>query len=105
MKLFNEGSVRYWKNSTLTLVDRTENNNTVDSRWIFKIKDYEFGNLIRNKAGLGAKGFIPNVLEDYNGIFASAARISNCRFLIAFVNKLNPLKHHMNIETVFLMVN
>ena len=67
-----------------------------------KIKNDEFGNPIRYKACLAARGFSQEYLIDYNETFATGARISSFCFIIAFANQFNLLIHHMDVKTAFL---
>ena len=78
------------------------NKNIVDCKWVFAIKNDDFGNPIKYKARLVARGFCQEYLMDYNETFAPVARISSFRFIIAFVNQFNLLIHHMDVKTAFL---
>lgn len=89
-------------NNTWTLVQKPENKNIIDSKWVFTIKNDEFGNPLRYKARLVARGFNQQYLQDYNETFAPVARISSFRFIIAFANQFNLLIHHMDVKTAFL---
>lgn len=63
-------------NKTWTLVEKPENKNIVDCRWIFTIKFDGFGNPIKYKARVVARGFSQKYLEDYDETFAPVARIT-----------------------------
>lgn len=89
-------------NNTWTLVPRPEGRNIVDCKWIFSIKNDEFGKPCRFKARLVARGFSQEYLTDYNETFAPVARISSFRFIICFANQYNLLIHHMDVKTAFL---
>ena len=89
-------------NNTWTLVQKPENKNIVNCKWVFSLKNDEFGNPIKYKARLVAKGFSQKYLIDYNETFAPVARISSFRFLIAFANQNCLLIHHMDVKTAFL---
>ena len=89
-------------NKTWTLVSRPNDRNIVDCKWIFTIKYDEFGNPLRYKARLVARGFSQEYLIDYNETFAPVARISSFRFIVAFANQFNLLIHHMDVKTAFL---
>lgn len=92
-------------NKTWTLVPRPDNKNIVDCKWIFSIKNDEFGKPLRYKARLVARGFSQEYLIDYNETFAPVARIASFRFVIAFANQYNLLVHHMDVKTAFLNGN
>lgn len=89
-------------NNTWTLVSRPENKNIVDCKWVFNVKIDEFGNPIRYKARLVARGFSQKYLTDYDETFAPVARIASFRLIVAFANQFNLLIHHMDVKTAFL---
>ena len=89
-------------NNTWTLVTKLENRNIVDCKWIFTIKNDEFGNPFKYKARVVARCFSQEYLIDYNETFAPVARISSFRFIIAYANQFNLMVHHMDIKSAFL---
>ena len=88
-------------NKTWTLVKRPGNINIVDCKWVFNIKNDEFGNPSKYKARLVARGFSQKYLVDYNETFAPVARIASFRFVIAFANQFVLIIHHMDVKTAF----
>ena len=78
-------------NNTWTLVQRLDNRNIVDCKWVFTIKNDEFGNPVKYKARLVARGFSQEYLVYYSETFAPIARIASFRFIIAFANQFNLL--------------
>lgn len=89
-------------NKTWTLVQRPDNRNIVDCKWVFTIKNHEFGNPVKYKARLVARGFSQEYLFNYCETFAPVARIASFRFIIAFANQFSLLVHHMDVKTAFL---
>lgn len=89
-------------NNTWTFVQRPTDKNIVDCKWVFTLKTNEFGNPIRYKARLVARGFSQQYLIDYNETFAPIARIASFRFILALANQYNLLIHHMDVVTAFL---
>ncbi|CAB3227630.1 unnamed protein product [Arctia plantaginis] len=89
-------------NNTWTLVPRPINKNIIDCKWVFSIKHNEFGEPLKYKARLVARGFSQKYLIDYNETFAPFARISSFRFIIGYANQYNLLVHHMDVKTAFL---
>lgn len=69
------------------------------------IKHDEFGNPLKHKARLVARGFSQEYSTDSNETFAPVARISTFRFLLAYANQLNLLVHHMDVKIAFLNGN
>jgi len=92
----------HFQNNTWSLVHKPENKNIVDCRWVFSIKQDEFGNLVKYKARLVARGFTQEYMTDYDETFAPVARISSFRFLLALSNQYDLMVHHMDVKTAFL---
>ena len=84
------------------MVKKPENKNIIDSKWVFSIKTDEFGNPVRYKARLVARGFSQQYQVDYFETFAPVARISTFRIILALANQFNLLIHHMDVKTAFL---
>jgi len=83
-------------------VQRPDNKNIVDCKWVFSIKQGEFGNLVKYKARLVARGFTQEYMTDYNATFAPVARICRFRFSLALSNQYDLMVHHMDVKTAFL---
>ena len=52
IKAMHEELGKFSQNNIWNLVLRPENSNVIGTKWIFKNKSDEFGNIIRNKARL-----------------------------------------------------
>lgn len=63
--------------NTWSLVTKPDNKNIVDCKWVFTLKNDEFGNPSKYKARLVARGFSQEYLKDYDETFAPVARISS----------------------------
>ena len=110
----NRGDSAYWKkaikqeleshfeNETWTIVNKPENKNVVDSKWVFSIKHDEFGSPTKYKARLVARGFTQEYMLDYEETFAPVARISSLRLILALSNQFDLQVHHMDVKTAFL---
>ena len=70
---------KVWK-----LVPRPQNIKVIDTRWVFRNKLDEEGNVTRNKARLVAKGFSQAERIDYDETFAPVARLEAIRMFLAF---------------------
>ena len=57
IKAMHEELEQISRNNVWTFVPRPKNTNIVGTKWIFKNKSNEFGNIIRNKARLVAQGY------------------------------------------------
>ena len=91
------------ENQTWEIAELPEGRNTIDSKWVFVIKDEISGP--RYKARLVAKGFRQRYGIDYKNTFAPVVRLSTVRILLAFANYRGLLIHQMDVETAFLHGN
>jgi hypothetical protein len=76
--------------------------NVIGTKWVFKNKQGEDGEVVRNKAHLVAQGY--NQVEglDFRKIFAPVARFEVIRILLAFVTSKGFKLYQMNMKSVFL---
>ncbi|WRX24196.1 zinc finger protein [Theobroma cacao] len=73
---------QFTRNRVWSLVPRPSNHPIVGTKWVFRNKVDEQGNVVRNKARLVAKGYNQEEEEgiDYDETFAPVARIEAIRF-------------------------
>ena len=105
LKAINEELFALIENNTWTIVDKPSDKNIIGCKWIFSLKNDEYGNPVKRKARLVAQGFSQRYLIDYNETFAPVARISSFRFIIAFSLQHDLLIHQMDVKTAFLNGN
>ncbi|KAK1652490.1 hypothetical protein QYE76_070295 [Lolium multiflorum] len=68
------------RNKVWTLVEKPkECRNVIGTKWIFKNKQDEFGNIVRNKARLVAQGFSQVEGIDFGETYAPVARLESIR--------------------------
>ncbi|GJS66464.1 retrovirus-related pol polyprotein from transposon TNT 1-94 [Tanacetum coccineum] len=72
------------------------------SRLIYKVKLDEYGDLLKNKAGLVAKGFCQKESLDFEESFAPVARLEAIRIYIANAASKNMTVYQMDVKTAFL---
>nr|GEX22641.1 hypothetical protein [Tanacetum cinerariifolium] len=72
------------------------------SRDIYKIKLDEYGDILKNKATLVAKGYRQEEGIDFEESFALVARIEAIRIFIANVASKNMIIYQMDVKTEFL---
>lgn len=89
-------------NKTWPVVERPKYKNIVDCKWVFTIKNDEYGNPVKYKARLVARGFTQKYLIDYEETFAPVARISSFRLILSISNQYDLKVHHMDVKTAFL---
>ena len=75
--------LQFPRNDVWTLVPRLEGKHIIGTKWIFRNKTDEEGNVIRNKARLVAQGYSQMEGVDYDETFALVARMESIRILLA----------------------
>nr|GFC62713.1 retrovirus-related Pol polyprotein from transposon TNT 1-94 [Tanacetum cinerariifolium] len=71
-------------------------------KWIYKVKLDEYGNVLKNKARLMAKGYRQEEGIDFEESFAPVARIEAIRIFIANAASRNMTVYQMDVKTAFL---
>ena len=74
------------KNETWELVSRPKDNNIIGSKWVFKNKLDENGEITRNKARLVCKGYSQEVGVDYGEKFSLVTRMEGLRTLLVYAS-------------------
>ncbi|GLJ07110.1 hypothetical protein SUGI_0058650 [Cryptomeria japonica] len=92
------------KNETWTLVPRPENKNMIGTKWVFKNKMDETGQVVRNKARLVCKGYAHEEHLDCRETFASVARLEGVKILLAYASYMKFKVYQMDVKSRFLNV-
>ncbi|GJV96884.1 retrovirus-related pol polyprotein from transposon TNT 1-94 [Tanacetum coccineum] len=71
-------------------------------KWIFKVKQDEFGGVLKNKARLVAKGYRQEEGINFEESFAPVARIEAIRIFIANATNKNMTIYQIDVKTAFL---
>ncbi|KAK6119789.1 hypothetical protein DH2020_046458 [Rehmannia glutinosa] len=93
---------QFERNNVWNLVPRPESSNVIGTKWIFKNKTDELGNITRNKARLVAQGYTQVEGVDFDETFALVARLESIRLLLAFACVLKIKLFQMDVKSVFL---
>jgi hypothetical protein len=72
------------RNEVWSLVLRPKQN-VVGTKWVFRIKQDEYGVVTRNKVRLVAKGYAQVAGLDFEETFAPVVRLESIRILLAYV--------------------
>lgn len=104
-KAMNEELESIQENQTWELKDLPPNRSSIGSKWVFKMKRDENGNVSRFKARLVAQGFTQKFGVDYDEVFAPVARSTTLRLLLSISGKLNLKVNHFDVKTAFLNGN
>lgn len=75
MKIMKEEPEQIIKNDTWELFPRPKVKNVIDTKWVFRNKMNEQGEVIRNKARLVCKGYSQQEGIDYEETYAPVARM------------------------------
>jgi hypothetical protein len=90
------------KNQTWELVPRPKDKNVVGTKWSFKKKLNENGEIIKNKAKLVCKGYSQVECIDFEDIFSPVARLEAIRMFLVFACFRNFKIYQMDVKSTFL---
>jgi hypothetical protein len=90
------------KNDTSKLVPRPKNKNVIGTKWVFRNKLNEDGQVTRNKARLVCKGYAQIEGINFEETFAPVSRMEAIRFLLTYVCSKNVKVYQMDIKSSFL---
>ena len=84
------------------LVPRLSNSNVIGTKWIFKNKTNELGNITRNKARLVAQGYTQVEGVDFDETFAPATRLESIRLLLSIAYLMGFKLFQMDVKNAFM---
>eukprot|EP00253_Pinus_taeda_P009829 PITA_09829 len=90
------------KNNTWELVPRPKDKNVIGTKWIFKNKLKENGEVIRNKARLVCKGYAQQEGIDFEETFAPVARLEAIQMFLALSSFQKFKVFQMDVKSTFL---
>jgi hypothetical protein len=90
------------RNQVWTLVEPPCDVNVIGTKWVFKNKQGEDGEVVRNKAHLVSQGFSPVEGLYFREIFAHVPRIEAIRILLAFATSKGFKLYQMGVKSAFL---
>ncbi|KAK1662579.1 hypothetical protein QYE76_050738 [Lolium multiflorum] len=92
-------------NKVWSLVEKPkECRNVIGTKWVFKNKQDEFGNVVRNKAKLVAQGFSQIEGIDFGETYAPVACLESICIPLAYASHHNFKLQQMDVKIVFLNV-
>ena len=94
--------LQFQRNDVWTLVPRPEGVHIISTKWIFRNKTDEEGNVIRNKACLVAQGYLQMEGVDYDETFTPVAHMESIKILLALICHLSFKLYQMDVKTAFL---
>jgi hypothetical protein len=90
------------RNQLWTLVDPLRDVNVIGTKWAFKNKQGEDGEVVRNKARLVAQGYSQVEGLDFGETFAPVTRLEAIRILLAFIMSKGFKLYQMDMKSAFL---
>ena len=84
------------------MVEVMHGEHIIGTKWIFRNKTDEEGNVIRNKARLVAQGYSQMKGVDYDETFVPVAHMESIRILLALACQLKFKLYQMDVKTAFL---
>eukprot|EP00253_Pinus_taeda_P001740 PITA_01740 len=97
----NEELEQIEKNNTWEFVSRPHDKNIIGTKWIFKNKLNENGEVIRNKARLLCKGYAQQEGIDFEETFAPVARLEAIRMFLALSSFQKFKVYQMDVKSAF----
>jgi hypothetical protein len=85
-----------------TLVDPLRDVNVIGTKWVFKNKQGEDGEVVRNKARLVAQGCSQVEGLDFGETFASVAHLEAIRIFLTFAASKGFKLYQMDVKSIFL---
>jgi hypothetical protein len=89
------------KNQVWTLVDPPHGVNVIGTKWVFKNKQGEDGEVVRNKARLVEQGCSQVEGWDFGETFAPIAHLAAIRILLAFIASKGFKLYQMDVKSMF----
>eukprot|EP00253_Pinus_taeda_P024365 PITA_24365 len=102
VKAMNEELEQIEKNNTWELVPRPHDRNVIETKWIFKNKLNENGEVFRNKARLVCKGYAQQEGIDFEETFEPVARHEAIRMFLALSSFQKFKVYQMDVKFAFL---
>ena len=84
------------------LVPKPQQKNIIGTKWVFRNKLNEQGEVIINKAILVAQGYSQQEGIDYTEIFAPVARLEAIRLLLSYAVNHGIILYQMDVKSAFL---
>ena len=90
------------KNDTWELVPRPKNKNVISTKWIFRNKLNEDGQVTRNKAWFVCKRYTQIEGINFEETYAPIARMEAIRLILAYTYSKNVKLYQMDVKLSFL---
>jgi hypothetical protein len=95
----NEELDKIEKNKTWELVPRPKDKNVIGTKWVFKNKVNEDGEVIRNKARLVCKGYAQVEGIDFEEKFSHVTKLEEIKMFLAFSSYKKLRVYQMDVKS------
>jgi len=93
---------QFQRNEVWDLVPKPQHKNIIGTKWVFRNKLIEKGEVVGNKSRLVTQGYNQQEVIDYTGTFAPVARLEAIRLLISYEVNHGIRLYQMNVKSAFL---
>ncbi|WJX78107.1 hypothetical protein P8452_61361 [Trifolium repens] len=93
---------QFQRNDVWDLVPRPTHKNIIGTKWVFRNKMNEQGEVVRNKARLVAQGYSQQEGIDFTETFAPVARLEAIRLLLSYAVNNGITLYQMDVKSAFL---
>ena len=93
---------QFVRNDVWEIIPRPKNVYVISTKWIFKNKTDEDGEIIQNKSWLVAQGYTKVEGVDFDESFAPMARLEYIRILMSIACNMNFKLYQMDVKCAFL---
>ncbi|KAJ3686570.1 hypothetical protein LUZ61_015734 [Rhynchospora tenuis] len=93
---------QFERNKVWELVPLPSGKQVIGTKWVFRNKLDEHGNVVRNKARLVAQGYKQQEGIDFEETFAPVARLESIRMLLAYAANKGFTLFQMDVKSAFL---
>jgi len=93
---------QFQRNDVWDLVPKPQQKNIIGTKWVFRNKFNEQGEVVRNKARLVAQGYSQQEGIDYTKTFAPVARLEAIRLLLSYAVNHGIILYQMDVKSAFL---
>ena len=93
---------QFERNEVWELIPRDDSNKVIGTKWVFRNKLDEDGNITKNKVRLVAKGYIQEEGIDYDDTYAPVAKLEAIRLLLAYASCMKFKLYQMDVKSALL---
>jgi len=94
---------QFQRNDVWDLVPKPQHKNIIGTKWVFRNKLNEQGEVVRNKVRLVAQGYSQQEGIYYTKTFAVVARLETIRLLLSYVVNHGIILYQMDVKSTFLI--